>query len=117
MLLSAEDIERLERKGYRKDFFTLFDKEGYARLRNLENHCVFYDAERKRCMVYSCRPLGCRLYPVIHDSQKGIILDHVCRAVDKLNEKQIGQRGWKVLKLLERIDAQAESRHNLPGAR
>jgi Fe-S-cluster containining protein len=112
MLLSKEDINRLEGKGYRREFFILFDKEGYARLRNLQRHCVFYDIENRRCKVYRDRPLGCRLYPVIYDEEKGIVVDEVCRAEGKLNEKQMARQGQKVLELLERVDAEAESRRN-----
>ena len=112
MLLSEEDINRLEGKGYRREFFALFDKEGYAKLRNLQHHCVFYDVENRRCKVYRDRPLGCRLYPVIYDEEKGIVMDEVCHARGKLNEKQIRRRGQKVLNLLERVDAEAESRRN-----
>ncbi len=116
MLLSIEDINRLEGVGYRKEFFVLFDKEGYARLRNLDNHCVFYDVENQRCTAYSCRPLGCRLYPVIYDEQKGIILDNICRVTYHLNEKQTARKGLNVLRFLDRIDAEAESRRSLQQA-
>ena len=112
MLLSKEDINRLEGKGYRREFFILFDKEGYAKLRNLQRHCVFYDIENRQCKVYRDRPLGCRLYPVIYDEEKGIVVDEVCHAEGKLNEKQMARKGQKVLKLLERVDAEAESRSN-----
>ena len=112
MLLSTEDINRLEGKGYRREFFALFDKEGYARLRNLHGHCVFYDTENRRCKVYRFRPLGCRLYPVVYDEEKGIVVDEICRAKGKLNEKRIARKGQRVLKLLERVDAEAESRRN-----
>lgn len=112
MLLSKEDIKRLEGKGYRREFFALFDKEGYARLRNLHRHCVFYDVENRRCKVYRDRPLGCRLYPVIYDEEKGMVVDEVCHAEGKLNKKQMKRQGQKVLKLLERVDTEAESRRN-----
>lgn len=110
MLLSEEDIERLEGKGYCKDFFVVLDKEGYPKLRNLQNHCVFYNVENKRCKVYHSRPLGCRLYPVVYDEEKGIVVDEVCRAKGKLEGKQMAKRGWKVLKLLQKIDGETESR-------
>jgi len=112
MLLSAEDIERLEGKGYRKKFFVRFDEEGYAKLRNLRGTCVFYDADYCRCKIYRFRPLGCRLYPIIHDEKKGIVVDEVCRAKGRLNEKLKAQKGVKVLKLLERIDAESKSRRS-----
>jgi len=110
MLLSAKDIERLERKGYDRDFFVRFTSEGYATLRNYRGCCVFYDAEKKRCKVRAHRPLGCRLYPVIYDEDKGIIVDPICPSHSSVTEKQKAKRGKKVLKLLETIDAEAKKR-------
>ena len=110
MLLSAEDIERLERKGYRREFFARFDRAGYAKLRNREGHCVFYDVEKRRCNVYADRPLGCRLYPVIYDETKGIVVDSICHAQGTLTEGKKERKGKKVFKLLEKIDAEAEKR-------
>ena len=112
MLLSTEDIERLERKGYSKNFFVRFDSEGYAKLRNLQDHCVFYDAEKQRCKAYTDRPLGCRLYPVIYDETKGIVVDNICPAGGNWNEKKIEKKGKKVIKLLEKIDAEAKRRRS-----
>jgi len=110
MLLSAKDIKRLERKGYDRDFFVRFDSEGYATLRNHRGYCVFYDAEKKRCKIHAHRPLGCRIYPIIYDETKGIIVDQICPSQGSVTEKQKAKRGKKVLKLLEIIDAEAEKR-------
>jgi Fe-S-cluster containining protein len=110
MLLSLKDIERLERKGYNRDFFVRFDSEGYATLRNQSGYCVFYDAEKSRCKVRAHRPLGCRIYPVIYDETKGIIVDPICPSRSSVTEKQKAKRGKKVLKLLETIDAEAKRR-------
>jgi Fe-S-cluster containining protein len=110
MLLANSDIERLERKGYSKKFFVQFDSEGYAKLQNLQDHCVFYDAEKQRCQVYRERPLGCRLYPVIYDETKGIVVDNICPAAGNWNEKKKEKKGKKVIKLLEKIDAEAKRR-------
>ena len=111
MLLSNKDIERLERKGYERDFFVRFDKEGYAILRNLNGVCVFFDVEKRVCRERANRPLGCRIYPVMLDEDKGIVIDDICPARNSITEKQKAKRGKKVLKLLERIDAEAEKRH------
>ncbi|MBT0160334.1 YkgJ family cysteine cluster protein [Candidatus Bathyarchaeota archaeon A05DMB-2] len=113
MLLSRGDIERLERNGYPREFFVLFDREGYAKLRNQHGHCVFFNVEARRCKVYESRPLGCRLYPVIYDEEKGIVVDEVCRAQNKFSEKLLERKGKKVLRLLKRIDAEAEGRRNM----
>jgi len=110
MLLSAKDIERLELKGYDRTFFVRFDSEGYATLRNYRGFCVFYDAEKRRCKVRAHRPLGCRIYPVIYDEGKGIIVDTICTSRGSVTEKQKEKKGEKVLKLLETIDAEAKKR-------
>ena len=112
MLLSTEDIERLERKGYSKKFFVRFDREGYAKLRNRKGHCVFYDSEKQQCKIYKDRPLGCRLYPVIYDETKGIGVDDICPAESNWNKKEIERKGKKVIKLLEEIDAEAKRRRS-----
>src|SRR3989304_1766635 len=110
MLLANADIELLERKGYSKQFFARFDREGYAKLRNQQGNCVFYDVEKRRCRVHADRPLGCRIYPVVYDEAKGIVVDDVCHAQSTVTEKQKAKRGKKVLKLLEKIDAEAKKR-------
>ena len=112
MLLTNADIERLERKGYSKEFFMQFDSQGYAKLRNQMKHCVFYDAEKQRCKVYRERPLGCRFYPIIYDETEGIVVDSICPARGNWNEKRIEKKGKKVLTLLEKIDAEAKQRRS-----
>lgn len=61
MLLCAADITRLEKKGYSKESFVRFDKEGYALLRNRQGFCAFYNTKDRKCDVYADRPAGCRV--------------------------------------------------------
>ncbi len=110
MLLSNQDIKRLEKQGNSKDLFVFFDDEGYARLRNTQGHCVFYNVKDHSCRVYRWRPEGCRLYPVVFDEENWIVLDHDCCSTRPLNAREVAARGLKVLKLLEKIDTQAETR-------
>ena len=110
MLLSNEDVARLERKGYTKEFFSVCDSHGFVFLRNVQGCCVFYDAEKRRCRIRTDRPSGCRVYPVIYDEAEGIVVDDICPAKGTIAEYQKAKRGKKVLKLLERIDAEAEKR-------
>jgi len=115
MLLSLKDIERLERKGYPRNFFVRLDSEGYAILRNQRGYCVFYDTEKRRCKVRTHRPTGCRIYPVIYHEDKGIIVDPICPSRGSVTEKQKTKKGEKVLKLLKTIDAEAKRRrHSKP---
>lgn len=36
----------------------------YYAVRMIKGHCIFLNRE-KRCLIYTCRPTLCRLYPVI----------------------------------------------------
>ena len=111
MLLSNEDVARLERKGYDRDFFAVCDSHSFIFLRNVKGCCVFYDAEKRRCRIRADRPSGCRVYPVILDEAEGIVVDDICPAKGNVTENQKAKRGKRVLKLLETIDAEAEKRH------
>ena len=112
MLLSKEDILRLERRGYCRDSFVRFDKEGYALLRNYQGHCVFYNSQERRCEAYASRPSGCRVYPVIFDEEKGVVVDSICHTQVTITDKEKNQRGKRVTKLLEKIDSEAQSRRS-----
>ena len=112
MLLSQEDIKRLEKSGYQKESFARFDNAGYALLRNRQGYCVFYDAKEHRCSIYAVRPSGCRVYPVIYDEDKGIIVDCICHAQDTVSEQEKQRKGKRVTALLKRIDRQAEQKRS-----
>ncbi len=112
MLLSQKDIIRLEMKGFVKNYFAKIDRQGYALLKNRDGYCVFYDLNKKQCSVYSDRPLGCRVYPVILDEEKGIVFDDICDSCDTISEKEKNYKGKIVVKLLKKIDAEAEKRRS-----
>jgi Fe-S-cluster containining protein len=110
MLLSQKDVERLENRGFDKNFFAKVVKRGYIQLRNRQGYCVFYDAKKRLCSVYVDRPAGCRVYPVIVDEEKGIVLDEICHSAETITKKEKKVKGKKVIKLLEEIDLEAEQR-------
>jgi Fe-S-cluster containining protein len=110
MLLSKKDIKRLENKGYSPKSFVQYDKQGYAQLKNRNGFCVFYDCKKHRCIVYDDRPSGCRVYPVIVDEDRGIVLDNICKSRDTITEQEKNLKGKRVTRLLERIDAEADER-------
>jgi uncharacterized protein len=110
MLLCAADITRLEKKGYSKESFVRFDKEGYALLRNRQGFCAFYNTKDRKCDVYADRPAGCRVYPVIFDEDKGVVVDQICHAQGSIFEGEKALRGKRVIRLLEKIDKEAQSR-------
>jgi Fe-S-cluster containining protein len=112
MLLSSEDVERLERAGYDKQKFTRYDKHGFAKLKNHRGFCFFYDAEKCRCKIYKQRPSGCRIYPVIYSEREGIIVDDLCPNKNTVSKSELKRKGKKVVELLQRIDAEATSNRN-----
>jgi uncharacterized protein len=110
MLLCEKDIERIERLGYSKNQFVRVDNAGYARLRNKQEYCFFYDLEKGICTVYSRRPEGCRIYPVMLDESKGIVVDEICKSKSTVSNQEKAKNGLKVKKLLNRIDREAQNR-------
>jgi len=107
MLLSQKDIRRLEKRGFSKNYFAKFDRQGFAQLKNREGYCVFYDYKKCQCSVYLDRPSGCRVYPVILDEESGIVLDNICDSRNSISENEKKLKGKRVIKLLERIDNEA----------
>lgn len=112
MLLSKKDIKRLEDKGYRQSKFVHYDKNGYATLKNRDGYCVFYDRKNRKCSEYASRPSGCRVYPVIVDEEKGIILDTICESRHTISDEEKMLKGKRVVRLLEVIDSEALKRRS-----
>jgi Fe-S-cluster containining protein len=110
MLLSKKDIKRLEKSGFKQNQFAIFDRKGYAQIRNREGYCFFYDRLNHQCSVYSDRPAGCRVYPVILDEETGIILDDICESNKSITQSEKNLKGKRVIKLLEIIDSEALER-------
>ena len=111
MLLAEKDITRLVKKGFKTDFFVKCDKQGYCQLKNRDGYCVFYDLENRKCSVYFDRPSGCRVYPVIFDEDKGLVLDDICPETGTIGDEEKNLKGKKVMKLLDIIDDEAAKRH------
>jgi Fe-S-cluster containining protein len=110
MMLSKADIELLESKGHNKKAFLRFDKHGYAKLRNREDCCVFYDADVSVCRVYVDRPQGCHIYPVVHSEEEDIIVDGLCPMKTTVTDVEITAKGREVIRLLKTIDREAKER-------
>lgn len=110
MLLSEEDIGLLERASHKREEFTRYDRQGFAMLRNLRGYCVFYDVEANRCKVYKHRPLGCRIYPVIYDEERGVMCDRLCPLGDTVTKTEVNRKTAKLLNLLQILDREAGRR-------
>ncbi|RLE67346.1 MAG: YkgJ family cysteine cluster protein [Thermoprotei archaeon] len=100
MILTPSDIRRISSKGYNVDEYSYYDGRFY-RLKNIDNHCYFYDIENGLCKIYGYRPIGCRLYPLIYTLGKGITVDKDCPQADKIGKKDI-ERNRKVFERILR---------------
>lgn len=102
MILSEDDIKRIEKLGYEREEFTVY-KDGYYRLRNVDGHCIFLDPKTGKCKIYNYRPLGCRIYPVIYDPKKGFTIDDLCPAKNTISVKEFLGRVEALKYLLRKI--------------
>ena len=84
MVLSEDDIRRLETLGYKKEDFVVYIG-GFYRLKNIDGHCIFLDISSGKCKVYKYRPIGCRIYPAIYNPRKGFTLDKICPAINTVS--------------------------------
>jgi len=76
MILLTDDIERIKRIGYDPSYFCVMI-DGYYRLTNKDGRCIFHDG--RLCRIYKDRPIGCRLYPIVYQSDTGkVIKDEEC---------------------------------------
>ena len=76
MPLSRLDVERILKERCRfTDFAVKIGKEW--RLKNSSGKCIFLS--ESACEVYSFRPEGCRLYPLVYDeNSKRAVMDREC---------------------------------------
>ncbi|MEZ0345281.1 MAG: YkgJ family cysteine cluster protein [Infirmifilum sp.] len=77
MILLEEDVQRLKSLGLNLDAVAE-RRGGFLRLKNVDGRCVFYDEANGHCRIYEHRPLGCRLYPLVFDEDRGVVLDEDC---------------------------------------
>ena len=109
MLLSKEDVERLESAGFSRDEFTSTGEDGLTRLRNVGEWCYFYDPAEKTCQVYEERPLGCRLYPVIYSIDEGVVVDELCPVRQTVSKHELTMKGKILLKHIKKITSEVAS--------
>jgi len=91
MLISNNDIEKIEKNGYNRNYFTK-SKKGWLKLKNKDGKCIFHNG--KICIIYDNRPEGCMLYPLIFNREnKSFIVDEDCPYGDnfRFNKKSVNQ--------------------------
>jgi Fe-S-cluster containining protein len=105
MPLTNEDIERIEKLGYKRQEFAV-KVNGIYRLRNINGKCYFLD-ESNRCRIYDHRPIGCRIYPVILDVETNrAIVDDLCPMKDSVSRKDIKSAEKILRKLVKEVYSQ-----------
>ena len=73
MPLTCFDLERITKQGYDiKDFVVKRKRE--RQLKNRNGRCVFLGDDG--CKIYSFRPEGCRLYPLVFNEELGNVFIH-----------------------------------------
>ena len=90
MLLTNEDIKRIESQGFSRTDFCLPTKEanGFNQLKNVNGRCYFLNEDGK-CSIYTIRPLGCQVYPLVFELSEGdVIIDEDCREVKWFAKQQ-----------------------------
>lgn len=82
MILSKKDCETILENGQELQAihdFAFLNEEGFYQLKNIDEHCVFFNIDQKKCEIYEYRPMGCRFYPMIFDlSLRKCDLDEEC---------------------------------------
>ncbi len=100
MELLPEDIERLVSLGYKLEDIAYYDGI-YWRLKNINDHCVFYDVEKRECKIYDYRPIGCRLYPLQFDGEK-VIIDKSCPEWRSISRSEVKRLEKYVIMFIEK---------------
>ncbi len=104
MLLLPGDIQRIVRLGYPKEYFTILGDDGFYHLRNVNGHCVFWDSVKMRCKIYSDRPFGCRMYPVIYDLDNNkCVIDRECHLWYTVSQDEFKKKCIAIKKALKSI--------------
>lgn len=114
MPLTKSDIRRIARQGFRLSDFAV--KVGVEwRLRNSSGRCFFLSGGL--CRIYSHRPEGCRLYPLVYNEDMGkLAMDNLC---PHGREFEVDEEDTaRLMRLIRRLEKEAEKggRHPLkPG--
>lgn len=112
MELCQADISRLVRRGYSEGEFMIIGQDRIPRLRNVNGHCFFFDRDQERCREYAARPLGCSIYPVNLTDEGDIIIDDLCPEGRTLTKEEVREKGERLRRLLDTIDAEAIKRQD-----
>lgn len=104
MILTPSDIVRIEKLGYDLREFTVKSSEYFYKLRNVSNHCYFFDNTTKLCKIYEHRPIGCRIYPLVIVLDLGVItVDNICPARDSVEVEDVIEKLPLIAKVIKEL--------------
>ncbi|MEM0053046.1 MAG: YkgJ family cysteine cluster protein [Nitrososphaeria archaeon] len=111
MQLTNDDIRKIKKLGFKEDQFIKIDKYGFAKLKNRNGYCVFYDTVKKECKIYENRPRGCILYPIIYDPiKKDVIIDSFCPSADTITEEELKSKRAMLIGTIKQLYKEARKR-------
>ncbi len=103
MPLSKEDILNIEKLGYKREEFVEM-RNGIPRLKNVNGHCVFLDVSTGKCTIYTTRPTGCKLYPLIFVKGIGVQLDPLCPKSEYINRELVSRLIPRLIEFLRKLE-------------
>ncbi|MEM4473716.1 MAG: YkgJ family cysteine cluster protein [Candidatus Bathyarchaeia archaeon] len=109
MELLNSDVRRLATLGFKPEEFISIH-EGIPRLKNVNGFCYFYNVSKRECKIYSKRPLGCRVYPVIYVEGVGPSIDKLCPMWHTVSYKEFKIKARILRKILNRLNEERRKR-------
>lgn len=109
MELLNSDVRRLTALGFKPEEFISIYKR-IPRLKNVNGFCYFYDRDRRECKIYSKRPLGCRIYPVIYIEGDGPSIDKLCPMWHTVSYEEFKVKARILRNILKRLNEERRNR-------
>ena len=108
MLLTNEDIVRISKKFNHQALSTFFfiNNDGFKQLANVDGHCIFFNPIDVSCQIYSIRPEGCILYPLVYNEKnQKCEVDTFCphKKTFYQEQKEFKFSCFRILKLINKL--------------
>ena len=91
VVATRNEVDAILAEGYPNYFIRLSD-EVYGVEWGDDGHCPYLD--QSKCSIYSVRPLGCRMFPVVQTQRAILSWFSVLSEVNYLTKKYPGVRGY-----------------------
>ena len=106
VVATRNEVDAVLAAGY-PNYFMRLSEEVYGTEWSDDGHCPYL--EQSKCSIYSVRPLGCRMFPVVQTQRGDIVLIH-CPLRSQLSDQEISRRKKLLMDRPEYI--LRESRHH-----